>query len=251
MLPPEYTHLLLIVDDLPYVWGKYQNQVINILPFYYFECRMNLALDEENDEDSSKNMNLEMDIENKVVVDEKKQEKSIFAQIASKYYENKKNYEPSLKFMESQIESQSKLLSEEEKEEMSKNFNPEMDIENKGIDEKKENNIFAQIVAKYKEKIKDYEQSLNLLESKIEDKSKAFSEKEEKRDEITEKASNLIKNEQNLKNNNLILTKQKSDKFVITCISKNDCYLYFLPFVLKSIHNLFFHLKVNCLKKVR
>ena len=46
--------MLLVVDDLPHVWGEYQTQVVNIVPFYAFENDLNEILPIDENELKSK-----------------------------------------------------------------------------------------------------------------------------------------------------------------------------------------------------
>lgn len=179
--------MLLIIDDLPYVWGEYQAQVINILPFYYFEMVEFVEKDESNENEMSK-MNIEKDIINhnkEIISDGKIIIGDLKELIDDGDLQNGKKNE---QYSETNLQ---KIKNEFEKK-----------VENWSIDSKKSQN--------------DLENKLGINfypEIKVEPQPIKISKK-------------------------------------VKCISEKDCYLHFLPFVLKSIHDLFFKLEVNCLKKV-
>lgn len=37
VIPENHTHLLLIIDDIPDVWGKYENQVVNVYAYHFWK----------------------------------------------------------------------------------------------------------------------------------------------------------------------------------------------------------------------
>ena len=179
--------MLLIIDDLPYVWGEYQAQVINILPFYYFEMIEFVEKDANNQNEMS-NINTEKGIIN----------------------HNK------------HFISDDKIIMAELKE-----FIDDGDLQNR-----KKNEQF--------------------LETNLQKNKNGFEKKVENWSIEPKKSQNDLENKLGMNFYQEIKEEPQPIKISkrVKCINEKDCYLHFLPFVLKSIHDLFFKLEVNCLKKV-